>query len=253
MTESQLHTTVLYSWFALSATVMLVLLFISAPYGRHSRGGWGPTLPSLVGWILMEAPAALVILAFYLTAPRPVGLTAWVFLLVWEVHYVHRAFIYPFRLKLTGKTMPLTVALMGVFFNGVNGYLNGRYFTALGPEVAASWLLDPRFICGLLLFGLGLWMNLYADQVLINLRGPGETGYKIPRGGPYRLVSCPNYLGEMIEWCGWALLTWSLPGLAFAAWTAANLLPRALTHHRWYKEKFPGYPRERKAVIPFLL
>ena len=80
-----------------------------------------------------------------------------------------------------------------------------------------------------------------------------KNRYKIPRGGPYRLVSCPNYLGEMVEWGGWALLTWSMPGLAFAAWTAANLLPRAMTHHRWYQDKFPDYPRERRAVIPFLL
>ncbi len=253
MSEVQLHTALLYAWFGLSAVVLVALLFISAPYGRHSRGGWGPTVPSALGWVLMEAPAALVILLFYLIAPRPPGMAAWVFLLFWEAHYLHRAFVYPFRLRLKGKTMPLSVVLMAIFFNAVNGYLNGRWLTALGPEVPASWLMDPRFLAGAALFMLGLGVNLYADQVLINLRAPGETGYKIPRGGPYRLVSCPNYLGEMVEWGGWALLTWSMPGLAFAAWTAANLLPRAMTHHRWYQDKFPDYPRERRAVIPFLL
>ena len=253
MTEIQLHTALLYAWFGLSAVVLVVLLFISAPYGRHSRGGWGPTVPSALGWIVMEAPAALVILLFYLVAPRPPGAAAWIFLLLWEAHYLHRAFVYPFRLRLRGKTMPLSVVLMAIFFNGVNGYLNGRWFTALGPEAPAAWLTDPRFLAGAALFLLGLGVNLYADQVLINLRAPGETGYKIPRGGPYNLVSCPNYLGEMVEWGGWALLTWSMPGLAFAVWTAANLLPRALTHHRWYQEKFPDYPGERRAVIPFLL
>ncbi len=253
MSEVQIHSLLLHSWFVLSATVFLALLFISAPYGRHSRGGWGPTIPSTFGWLVMEAPAALVILALYLAAPRPPGTAAWIFLLIWEVHYLHRAFIYPFRLRLKGKTMPLSVALMAIFFNGVNGYLNGRYFTALGPVYPSGWLADPRFLCGVTLFIAGLGVNLHADQVLINLRAPGETGYKIPRGGLYRFITCPNYLGEMMEWCGWALLTWSLPGLAFAAWTAANLIPRALTHHRWYKEKFPDYPGERKAVIPYLL
>jgi hypothetical protein len=33
----------------------------------------------------------------------------------------------------------------------------------------------------------------------------------------------------------------------------ANLLPRALAHHRWYKQRFPEYPSERKAIFPFLL
>ena len=69
----------------------------------------------------------------------------------------------------------------------------------------------------------------------------------------YRHVSCPNYLGEMLEWTGWAVLTWSLAGTAFAVFTAANLVPRAMAIHRWYRDKFPDYPVERKAVIPFLV
>ncbi|HDP80029.1 MAG TPA: DUF1295 domain-containing protein, partial [Spirochaetes bacterium] len=94
--------------------------------------------------------------------------------------------------------------------------------------------------------------NMHADHVLKNLRSPGETGYRIPAGGLYRFVSCPNYFGEILEWTGWALATWSLPGLAFALFTMANLVPRARAHHRWYHETFPDYPAERKRVIPFL-
>jgi protein-S-isoprenylcysteine O-methyltransferase Ste14 len=63
-------------------------------------------------------------------------------------------------------------------------------------------------------------------------------------------VSSPNYLGEITIWLGWALATWSLPGLAFAFWTVANLLPRARANHTWYRQTFPDYPAERKALIP---
>jgi protein-S-isoprenylcysteine O-methyltransferase Ste14 len=66
----------------------------------------------------------------------------------------------------------------------------------------------------------------------------------------YRWVSCPNYLGEIIEWLGWAIATWSLPGLAFAVWVAANLIPRARAHHAWYQEHFSEYPPGRKALLP---
>ena len=38
----------------------------------------------------------------------------------------------------------------------------------------------------------------------------------------------------------------------FVFFTAANLVPRAVSHHRWYQEKFDDYPA-RKAVIPFVL
>jgi hypothetical protein len=44
-------------------------------------------------------------------------------------------------------------------------------------------------------------------------------------------VSCPNYLGEILEWIGWAIATWSLAGWVFAIWTMANLAPRAFTNH----------------------
>jgi 3-oxo-5-alpha-steroid 4-dehydrogenase 1 len=103
------------------------------------------------------------------------------------------------------------------------------------------------------LFAGGLLLNATSDLVLRGLRRPGETGYRIPRGGAFDWVSCPNYLGEIVEWAGWALATWSLPGLAFAVYTTANLAPRAVSHHRWYQERFPDYPRQRSALVPFLL
>ncbi|MBW2713856.1 MAG: DUF1295 domain-containing protein, partial [Deltaproteobacteria bacterium] len=86
-----------------------------------------------------------------------------------------------------------------------------------------------------------------------NLRKPGETGYKIPYGGFYRWVSSPNYLGEIIEWAGFAMLTWTPAGLAFLVFSISNLFPRAFSHHRWYQEQFEDYPEERKAIIPGLL
>ena len=100
---------------------------------------------------------------------------------------------------------------------------------------------------------LGLGTNLRADEILLRLRRPGESGYKVPTGGFYRFVSCPNYLGEIVEWLGWALATWSLPGLAFALYPIANLAPPALAHHHWYHDTFPEYPRGRKTLIPFVL
>ena len=94
---------------------------------------------------------------------------------------------------------------------------------------------------------------MHSDNILLRLRKPGGSGYSIPRGGAFRYVSCPNYLGELLEWAGWALATWSLAGLAFFAYAVANLLPRALSHHRWYREKFEDYPAKRRALIPGML
>jgi protein-S-isoprenylcysteine O-methyltransferase Ste14 len=177
------------------------------------------------------------------------------FLVLWQAHYLYRSFVFPFRRRGGKQEMPLSVALMAVVFNFANAYLNARWLYTLGPERPLSWLADPRFVLGVGLFALGYFVNHQSDQILFALRtpgGPGGDGYKIPYGGLYRFVSCPNYFGELVEWTGWALLTFSPAGLAFAAASAANLVPRARAHHRWYREKFPDYPPERRAIVPMV-
>lgn len=253
MPETTLHAIVLIAWVALAAISFVALLFVSAPYGRHGRRGWGPTVDRRLGWLIMESPPVLVMALCFAVGTRrgdPVALT---FLALWMLHYLHRDLVFPWRMRGVGRRMPWTVVGMAIVFNAGNGYLQGRWLFSLSDPYPAWWFADPRFIVGAALFGAGFGINLHADEVLRHLRGPGESGYKIPRGGLYRWVSCPNYLGEILEWTGWAVLTWSLPGAAFALWTAANLVPRALSHHRWYRETFPDYPAARRAVIPYLL
>jgi 3-oxo-5-alpha-steroid 4-dehydrogenase 1 len=252
MGEHERFTFLLYGSFLLVPITAVYLLFSTAPYGRHARKGWGPTLSNTLAWVLMEAPAALVPLALYIVGDRH-DLVTTIFLLIWEAHYAQRAFLYPLKIRGRGARVPLAISISGALFNVLNGYLNFRFLTLLGPSYAADWLTDPRFLGGLAVFVLGYTVNRHADHILLNLRAPGETGYKIPRGGFYRFISCPNYFGELIEWCGWALLTFSLPGLFFALFTAANLMPRAIAHHRDYRRRFPDYPAERRAVLPFVL
>ena len=252
MNERFLFTLLLFSSLAAAALTALFLLFIAAPYGRHVRKGWGATMDNRLGWIVMEAPAPLVFALCFLAGEYRNTLTALVFLLMWEVHYIHRSFIYPFGLRGAGKRMPVVIAGMGFLFNGLNGYLNGRWLFTFSGGYSNSWLLDPRFVVGLLLFFVGFIINRQADRTLRHLRENGGSGYSVPQGGMYRWISCPNYFGEIIEWLGWAIATWSLAGLAFAVWTAANLAPRARSHHQWYRESFTDYPPERKALIPRL-
>jgi 3-oxo-5-alpha-steroid 4-dehydrogenase 1 len=240
----------LIAWFILAALVFILLFFIPAPYGRHVRSGWGPMVPDKIGWIVMEAPSALVFALCFAAGPYHTTVTAWVFLGAWLFHYVHRAFIYPLQRHSAGRAMPLSVVLMAIGFNSVNGYLNGRYLFTFSAGYPNSWLLTPPFLLGATLFTGGLVVNRQSDRILYNLRQGSQSGYEIPQGGLYRWVSSPNYLGEIVEWIGWTIATWSLSGLAFALWTAANLVPRARSNHMWYRQQFPEYPEERKALIP---
>ncbi|MBK8611152.1 MAG: 3-oxo-5-alpha-steroid 4-dehydrogenase [Chitinophagaceae bacterium] len=246
------YQVIFYVWISIALFVFVLLLKIAAPYGRHSSAKWGPLIDNHYGWLLMELPALAVMIFFFFHNLTIDNLAVELMIGLFCLHYFNRTFIFPFRLRTRGKKMPLLIMFSGIFFNLSNTFLMGYYFTHFA-NYGTAWLTDFRFIAGLCLFFAGLWINWKSDNILIHLRKRTETDYKIPRGWLFSLISCPNLMGELMEWAGFAILCWNMPALAFFIWTAANLIPRAMAHHTWYKNKFEDYPPERKAIIPYLL
>jgi protein-S-isoprenylcysteine O-methyltransferase Ste14 len=251
LTEATLHTWLSQGLVVTAVITMAVLFVVSAPYGRHTRSGWGPRIPQRLAWMVMESPAVVGFGAIYCLGSHRAALVPLLLLGLWQVHYIHRTFIYPFRSPSRGTPWPVTVVVLGFAFQTLNSYLNARWISHLGTY-DASWMLDARFSLGVALFGFGFVLNLWSDGVLCRLREPNDGGYRIPRGGAFEWVSCPNYLGEILEWIGWSIATWSLAGTAFALYTIANLGPRARSHHRWYLDQFDDYPKQRKALVPYV-
>lgn len=245
------YQTILFGWIALAVFVFFLLLKVTAPYGRHTTSKWGPLVSNKWSWLIMELPVLLVFWFILFPIIDLLSLASLVMVSLFFLHYFNRVFIFPFRLHTRGKKMPLIIMLSAIFFNLVNGFSFGYYFSHFA-NYTNDWFTDIRFITGVILFFSGLYINWKADNILIHLRKPNETGYKIPSGWLFEKISCPNLFGELIEWLGFAVLCWNLPAITFFIWTAANLIPRALSHHKWYKEKFNEYPLTRKAIIPFL-
>jgi steroid 5-alpha reductase family enzyme len=189
----------------------------------------------------------------FAAGPRADDLVPRIFAALWIVHYVQRAGIDPLLMGGRGRGIPLLVVASGIAFNLLNSYLNARSLTAFGPSYTTRWLFDPRFLYGSVLFVAGFGINRWADLTLVRLRRKHAGEYAIPRGGLFDDISCPNYFGEIVQWTGFAIATWSLAGTSFAVFTAANLVPRAVAHHAWYRRTFADYPRRRHAVIPGLL
>ncbi|KAF5912206.1 hypothetical protein HPG69_003482 [Diceros bicornis minor] len=169
-----------------------------------------------------------------------------------QEHFLRKSksLIFPFLIR-GGKPMPLCLSVLAFVFCTYNSYLQSRYLSQYAVY-ADDWITDPRFITGFVLWLVGLLINIHSDHILRNLRKPGETGYKIPRGGLFEYISAANYFGEVVEWCGYALASWSIQGGAFALFTFCFLFTRAQHHHQWYLEKFEDYPKFRKIIIPFL-
>jgi len=241
-------------WILCAVIIFPVLLKITAPYGRHSKKTWGPVINNKLGWILMEAPSFIIFVSLVLFGPNTPDKIVWILLAMWGIHYFNRSFVFPLRTNTQGKKMPVIIMFSAIFFNLINASLNGYWLGFVAPPYPDSWMTDPRFITGGIIFITGFVINQMADNKLIGLRKGGQKGYFIPRGGLFNYISCPNFFGEIVEWAGFAIMAWNLPALSFAVWTAANLIPRAIDHHKWYKGHFKTeYPAKRKAVIPFLV
>jgi len=242
----------IFIWMGLAAIVFIINLNIVAPYGRHSSKKWGMLVNTRLAWVLMEAPVLILVTYLFLTGMVNHGITSWIIYGAFALHYFHRTFIYPFRIKNGKKNMPLLIMLMAILFNCVNGFFIGYYlgnYASYGNE----WLTSIYFISGSLLFVTGMFINWKSDNMLISLRRQGGERYQIPHGFLFAKISCPNHFGELVEWFGYALMSFNLPALSFAIWTAANLIPRSLAHHRWYLSQFDRYPKERNAIIPGVL
>jgi 3-oxo-5-alpha-steroid 4-dehydrogenase 1 len=233
-------------WIIIGLIIFPINLIYKAPYGRHTSKKWGISIDNKLGWIIMELPALIVCPAIYFYFKIDFDISI-MFIYLWIIHYFNRTIIFPFRIKTKGKKMPLAIVLSAFFFNIVNGLINGYFLSTIKLNSVSIFL-----ITGFLLFVLGLYINISSDNKLIKLRKI-KKGYFVPKGGLFKYISCPNFFGEILEWFGFALMTFNIGSLSFFIWTCCNLIPRALAHHKWYKNKFNGYPKERKAILPLLI
>ncbi|KAL8206126.1 hypothetical protein R6Q57_009677 [Mikania cordata] len=239
------------SYFMIGPPTYISCRYITAPYGKHHRKGWGPTVPPSLAWVLMESPTIWFTILLFPIGQHSSNPKSIILISPFIIHYIHRTIIYPLRLRhKPSNGYPISIALMAFVYNLFNSYLQARWVSEYADYQNDKWFWW-RFCVGLVVFLGGMVVNVKSDMELLKLKEGG--GYKIPRGGLFEFVSCPNYLGEIVEWLGWGLMTGSWVGLGFLLYTCANLVPRAHANHNWYLKKFgEDYPNGRKAVIPFV-
>lgn len=260
LTASTYHA-VLVGSFIYAFVILIGAFFVRAPYGRFASQAWGLSLSPQWGWFLMELPATISFIVFFFAGKncsQPVPLF---FLGVWLLHYGNRGFIFPLLMRVpkgAKGSFSLLVVVAGWLVTTLHGYLNAVYISELGTHFTLDWFNDPRFLIGMAIYAVGFTLNIQSDAILRNLRSReevarGEKVYRIPQGGLFRYVTNPSYFSELLSFTGFAIATWSLGAVFVLLVSAANLIPRAFQVHRWYKERFPDYPADRKVLIPFVL
>lgn len=259
--SADVYDTVLLVSFVYAGFILVGAFMAKAPYGKLGSESKGLNLPPRLGWFLMELPATLSFVWFYLHGQNAGELVPLIFLGIWLVHYGNRGFVFPLLMRVakgTRGTFSIIVVVSGWLVTGLHGYLNAVFISELSTHLTPEWLTDPRFIIGVSIYVCGFVLNVHSDAIIRNLRSKtevesGEKVYRIPEGGLFKYVTNPSYFSELMSFTGFAIATWSLGAVFVLLVSAANLIPRAFQVHRWYREKFEEYPAERKVLIPFLL
>lgn len=250
-----LFTYLLWVMSFLAIVVFICLYFITAGYGQFRTKRWGYSIDNRVAWFLMEAPVFFVMLIIWCRAGFPFHLPELILLGLFLVHYFQRSFVFPSLMKGHSR-MPLSIMMIGIIFNVINGIMQGGglfWFPIPAYAQGASYLLRWNTIVGIIVFLFGMIVNWHSDYVIRHLRQPGETRHYLPQAGFYRYVTSANYFGELVEWIGFAIAAANPAAWVFALWTGANLIPRAHAIHRKYHEEFGDEAvGTRRRIIPLV-
>ena len=166
----------------LAAGVYVALHFFEAGYGYLFNPKYGPPVPNKVGWVVMESPVFIAMCVLWLMSGRTWEAGPLALFVLFQAHYLQRAFIFPLLLRGESK-MPLGIVVMGMTFNTLNALMQGGWIFYVSPEgYYADWFAKPYIYVGGALFMAGMAVNLHSDHIIRNLRKPGDTRHYIPRG-----------------------------------------------------------------------
>lgn len=253
MTGDAGYDRVLFGGLLFAALTVVGAAFVKTPYGRFADKAWGPSLPIRTGWLVMEAPALPVFWGTLGVLPHLASPLAIASGGIWTVHYLNRALFFPLSMRARPDgQMAVMVAALGSGVAMVHAWLYATWLGQLAPDVSWARVAHPAFVIGAALWALGFALLLSSEATLRRLRPPGDHSYHIPRGGGFRWVSSPHYLGEILAWIGLLVATGAPGGLFVLFVTLGNLVPRAEATHAWYKARFPDYPPERRALVPYI-
>lgn len=177
------------------------------------------------------------------------------------LHFAKRCFESLFLHIYSGKIGLIAVVLISFAYTNLciliatkTNELTDDYLSGLPAFQMAS---------GVLLFLVGETGNLWHHILLRRLRSPKKaissqnsspptSSYQVPHGGLFSLLVCPHYSFELIAWLGISFLSGHWEVFAIFGVMTFYLAGRSTQTQKWYLQNTPGFPIDRRRIIPFL-
>lgn len=167
------------------------------------------------------------------------------------LHFLKREYETIFVHRFSNATMPAR-----------NIFKNSAHYWALAGFNIAYWVFRPDSVAavsepnpilqyaGLTLFAFGEIFNFNAHLILRGLRRPGTTERGIPQGFGFNMVTCPNYMFEIIAWLGiWlaSQLNWSV--IIFTLVGGLQMWSWAWKKEKRYRKDFGDKYKKKRTVL----
>lgn len=257
--EDNFNYSIQLAFIVFDISVFFILFRINAYYGKFfdSSKRKSFTLPNRLSWIIQESPCVFVTIYYIIQLIQDKSTVddqrriSVLVIIPFLAHYIHRAFLFPFVIKASKKN-PIELTILAFIFCFFNALIQNRSIFLFSTYQPRHFYSISYIIGGCTMF-IGSFINLFHDYYMISLTREKE-GYILPEGYLYDYISCPNYFGELVEWLGFALMTSTLSAWIFFISSFANLFPRAIKYHNWYKVKFKEtFPSNRLAIFPYVI
>jgi hypothetical protein len=213
----------------------------------NSNGKFSPKIPMFFIYFL---PLSSYLFLFLMSSNASSLYHVFILLGV-GIHFSKRCLEVLFLHKYSGTLSLLTSTMITFAYSSivVSIHETVNLFTT-SEMLKEDYLFTSYFGFGLFL--IGQISNLYHHVLLSKLR-KNSMEYRIPTGGLFPLINCPHYLSEILAWLGIAIMSryQLVYGLSFVM--AAYLVARSINTTKWYHEKIPHFPRERKSLVPYIL
>ncbi|KAF3922930.1 hypothetical protein ABW20_dc0101179 [Dactylellina cionopaga] len=167
------------------------------------------------------------------------------------LHFLKRELETLFIHRFSTATMPVMVVVRNTAYYWAEGGFLLAYFLYMPTKKETP----PHFLYP----GIAIWIfaqisNFKTHLTLRDLRRPGSRDRGIPIGYGFNLVTCPNYMFEILGWFAVTMITgWQIPAIAF--WLTGVWIQRlwAKQKERRYRKEFGDkYKKKKWAIIPFL-
>lgn len=211
---------------------------------RYSKFRTSNGIPTRLGMFILYFSPIVTVFFTVKDYVSTASLIQWIVVGAIVLHFSKRVLESLFLHKYSGPTGLSTTIAIAFFYSFAAFFI--------------SWLnanpisrIDIWFVLGIVLYIIGNIGNFIHHKILVDLR-KDSMEYFIPHGGLFNYVVCPHYLFEIFTWTGIFLFSRHLGALLVLLMIIAYLSGRSLKTLQWYKEKFSDFPKNIKAMIPFI-